>query len=112
MLSLAITVFSAVPIHRRVALSSGKKRQSLLQVLKSKQRREMKSRPIQKRNRGRRGGGGVLYLLLSLLRAVQIIACENIRFSSLFAAGGVSRETSPAAKSEEKRTFSQAIQNT
>ena len=26
MLSLAITVFSAVPIHRRVALSSGKKK--------------------------------------------------------------------------------------
>ena len=42
------------------------------------------------------------------------IACENIRFSSLFAAGGVSlllvppRETSPAANSEEKRMFSQA----
>ena len=37
-----------------------------------------------------------------------IIACENIHFSSLFAAGDVSRETSPAAKSEEKRMFSQA----
>ena len=42
------------------------------------------------------------------------IACENIRFSSLFAAGDVSlllvppRETSPAANSEEKRMFSQA----
>ena len=36
------------------------------------------------------------------------LACENIRFSSLFAAGNVSRETSPAAKSEEKRMFSQA----
>ena len=37
------------------------------------------------------------------------IACENIRFSSLFAAGDVSpRETSPVAKSEEKRMFSQA----
>ena len=44
------------------------------------------------------------------------LACENIRFSSLFAAGGVSRgvtflpsrETFPAAKSEEKRMFSQA----
>ena len=33
------------------------------------------------------------------------VACENIRFSSLFAAGDV---TSPAAKSEEKRMFSQA----
>ena len=32
---------------------------------------------------------------------------ENSRFSSLFAAGGVSRETSSAAKSEEKRLFSQ-----
>ena len=30
------------------------------------------------------------------------LACENIRFSSLF-------ETSPAAKSEEKRMFSQAM---
>ena len=36
------------------------------------------------------------------------LACENIRFSSLFAAGDVSRETFPAAKSEEKRMFSQA----
>ena len=40
------------------------------------------------------------------------LACENIRFSSLFAAGDVSpRETSPAvpaAKREEKRMFSQA----
>ena len=32
-----------------------------------------------------------------------VIACENIRFSSLFAA-----ETSPAAKSDEKRMFPQA----
>ena len=36
------------------------------------------------------------------------VACENIRFSSLFVAGDVSRETSPAAKSEKKRMFSQA----
>ena len=35
------------------------------------------------------------------------LACENIRFSRLFAAVDVSRETSPAAKSEEKRMFSQ-----
>ena len=35
------------------------------------------------------------------------IACENIRFSSVFAAGDVC-ETSPAAESEEKRMFSQA----
>ena len=34
------------------------------------------------------------------------LACENIRFSSLFAAGD---ETSPAAKSEEKQMFSQAM---
>ena len=34
------------------------------------------------------------------------LACENIRFSSLFVARP--RETSPAAKSEEKRMFSQA----
>ena len=33
---------------------------------------------------------------------------ENIRFSSLFALGDVSRETSSAAKSEEKRMFLQA----
>ena len=37
------------------------------------------------------------------------VACENIRFPSLFAAGDVPpRETSPAAKSDEKRMFSQA----
>ena len=38
------------------------------------------------------------------------VACENIRFSSLFVAKDVSRggETSPAAKSEKKRMFSQA----
>ena len=39
------------------------------------------------------------------------LTCENIRFSSLFAAGGVSRggtrETSTAARGEEKRMFSQ-----
>ena len=35
--------------------------------------------------------------------SLNAIACENIRFSSLFAAGDVSR------KSEEKRMFSQAI---
>ena len=36
-------------------------------------------------------------------------AYENIRFSSLFAAGHVSRGgTSPATKSEDKRMFSQA----
>ena len=36
-----------------------------------------------------------------------LLACENIRFSSLFAAGDVSRggETSPSTKSEEKRMF-------
>ena len=35
------------------------------------------------------------------------LACENIRFSSFFVAGDVSRG-SPATKSEEKRMFSQA----
>ena len=35
------------------------------------------------------------------------LACENILVSSLFAAGDVSRETSPSTKSEEKRMFSQ-----
>ena len=38
--------------------------------------------------------------------AVLFVACENIRFSPLFAAGDVDvpqRETSPATKSEEKR---------
>ena len=34
-----------------------------------------------------------------------VLACENIRFSSLFAAGDVSCETSPAEKSVEKRMF-------
>ena len=38
---------------------------------------------------------------------VSRVACENIRFSSLFSAGD--GETSPAAKSEEKRMFSKAI---
>ena len=42
------------------------------------------------------------------IRLSFLLACENIRFSSLFAAGDVSRETSSAAKSEEKRMFSQA----
>ena len=45
---------------------------------------------------------------LSLRKVIRKLACENIRFSSLFAAGDVSRETSPAAKSEQKRMFSQA----
>ena len=36
------------------------------------------------------------------------LVCEKIPFPSLFAAGDVSREPSPAAKSEEKRIFSQA----
>ena len=37
-----------------------------------------------------------------------VLACENIRFSWLFAAGDGSRETFQAAKSEEKRMFSHA----
>ena len=39
------------------------------------------------------------------------VACENSRFSSLFDAEDVSLGTSPAAKSEEKRLFSQASEN-
>ena len=49
---------------------------------------------------------------MTLLHGVLYLACEKIRFirfSSLFASEDVSRETSPAAKSEEKRIFSQAI---
>ena len=42
------------------------------------------------------------------LKKAGVTSLENIRFSSLFAAGEVSRGTSPAAKSEEKRMFSQA----
>ena len=39
----------------------------------------------------------------------EILACaENIRFSSLFVAEEVSRETPPAAKSKGKRMFWQA----
>ena len=45
-----------------------------------------------------------------LCSAGRFLARENIRFSSLFAAGDVSREMSLAARSEmEKRMFSQAI---
>ena len=46
-----------------------------------------------------------------LIKTSRHVACENIRFSSLFAAGDVPRETSPAAKSEEKRMFSQATRH-
>ena len=35
----------------------------------------------------------------------EILACENIRFSSLFVVWEVSRETPPAAKSKGKRMF-------
>ena len=42
------------------------------------------------------------------IRLSFLLACENIRFPSLFAPGDVSRETSLAAKSVEKRMFSQA----
>ena len=49
-------------------------------------------------------------LQLRFIEPMRALACENIRFSSLFATGDVSRgETSPAAKSEEKRMFSQAM---
>ena len=45
---------------------------------------------------------------MTILHGVLYLACEKIRFSSLFAAEDVSRIRS-AAKSEEKRIFSQAI---
>ena len=45
---------------------------------------------------------------------IHVAYCENIHFSSLFAAGDVSHVSRnvPAAKSEEKRMFSQAIIHT
>ena len=46
-----------------------------------------------------------MFLLTNQVHSYTCIACENIRFSSLFVYGD---ETSPAAKSEEKRMFSQA----
>ena len=49
-----------------------------------------------------------LCFTLSLQSAVRSLRFTLTGFSSLFAAGDVSRETSPAAKSEEKRMFSQA----
>ena len=57
---------------------------------------------------GATSGGVAKCQLFSHVQAVETVACESIRFSSLFAAGDVSRETSPATKSEEKRMFSQA----
>ena len=59
----------------------------------------------------RHDGSCVLTEVLSGMISVAaqtLLACENIRFSSLFAAVDVSRETSPGAKSEDKRMFSQA----
>ena len=69
-------------------------------------------------------------LFVSITQTCKLLACENIRFSSLFAAGNISgggtsatqrqkfhtddanhtppHETSPVAKSEEKRMFLQA----
>ena len=58
---------------------------------------------------GATSGGVAKCQLFSHVQAGETVACESIRFSSLFAAGDVpSRETSPATKSEEKRMFSQA----
>ena len=45
---------------------------------------------------------------ISFVFSSAFLACENIRFPSLFVAGDVSRGTSPATKSGEKRMFSQA----
>ena len=55
-----------------------------------------------------RGGGEKTKIIL----INTFVACEKIRFSSLFAAGDVSRETSSEAKSEENRIFSQAKYST
>ena len=49
-----------------------------------------------------------VYLNENYRYTARFLACENIRFSSLFVAENVSRETSSATKSEEKRMFSQA----
>ena len=59
------------------------------------------------------GSGSILneqtvYLNENCRYTARFLACENIRFSSLFVAEDVSRETSSATKSEEKRMFSQA----
>ena len=54
----------------------------------------------------------VLFYVLFAFNCMSKLACENIRFSSLLATGDVSfflGETSAAAKSEEKRMFSQAM---
>ena len=57
-------------------------------------------------------GDVIVAVTFAVWRKVHIVpfrlACENIRFSLLLVDGDVSRETSPAAKSEEKRMFSQA----
>ena len=50
----------------------------------------------------------IYFFLIFIFPNSSTLACENIRFSSLFAAGEVKRETSPKAKSVEKRMFSQA----
>ena len=57
---------------------------------------------------GATSGGVAKCQLFSHVQAGETVACESIRFSLLFAAGDVSRETSPATKSKEKRMFSQA----
>ena len=52
----------------------------------------------------------VMYVFWSVTELI-LLACENARFSSLFAAWDVSFhfETSQAANSEEKRMFLQAM---
>ena len=55
-----------------------------------------------------RGSAWQLHLVSVFCAVERCLACENIRFFSFLVAGDVSRETSPAAKSEEKRMFSQA----
>ena len=72
MLRLTNTVFSAVLIYRRVDPSSGKKKvEPVPSVKEEATARNEKQSETEKEER--EGGGGVFYLLSSLLRAVQNI---------------------------------------
>lgn len=73
MLRLTNTVFSAVLIYRRVDPSSGKKKvKPVLSVKEEATAGNEKQSEAEKEER-ERDGGGVFYLLSSLLRAVQNI---------------------------------------
>ena len=77
MLSLAISVFSTVPIYNKVALSSGKKKVKLVPSVKEWATGRNENQTETKKEE--RAGGGVFYLLLSLLRAVQNIWTPGTR---------------------------------